>query len=73
MPEDREESGHDEPSANPKEEARGKHSLIRALLRTVHEIQFSLQNSLTVAGILSSRWWRQASSRSAGIFQFPRP
>ena len=52
MPEDREESGHDEPSANPKEEARGKHSLIRALLRTVHEIQFSLQNSLTVAGIV---------------------
>ena len=40
------------PPQDPQEEANHKDSLIRALCRTGHEIEFSLQNSITIAGVV---------------------
>lgn len=52
MPEQHDESGQDDSSANPQEEANRKHSLVRAFFRAGHEIQFSFQNSVTIAGVV---------------------
>jgi hypothetical protein len=52
MSEHHDESSQDESIADPQEKAERKHALVRALLRTGHEIEFSLQNSLTIAAVL---------------------
>ena len=52
MPDGHEEPGQNESGADPQEEANHKYSLIGAVLRSGHEIEFSLQNSITIAGVV---------------------
>jgi predicted tellurium resistance membrane protein TerC len=52
MSEHNEQDGENESSADTKDESERKHSFVRALLCAGHDIEFSFQNSLTIAGVV---------------------